>query len=221
VTAVSAEDARLLEQLADRPVTTVPNSIDVRAYRKPRRIPPFDYDLVITGKMDYRPNVDAVLWFGQEIWPLIRHIRPATTWAIVGKNPHPRLRPLHGMPGVIVTGRVEQIQPYLDGGRVYIMPFRIGSGTRLKLIEAMAAGKAIVTTALGAEGFPVEHGKQVLVADAPEAFARAVLQLLQDHGQRRRLGEEAIRFAGQYDWRVVVPRFEAVYQALETGEAAG
>jgi glycosyltransferase involved in cell wall biosynthesis len=125
------------------------------------------------------------------------------------------------MPGIIVTGRVEQIQPYLDGGRVYIMPFRIGSGTRLKLIEAMAAGKAIVTTALGAEGFPVEQGEQVMMADTPQMFARAVLRLLQDHGERRRLGQRASLFAEQYDWRVVVPRFEAVYRALEEGEPAG
>jgi glycosyltransferase involved in cell wall biosynthesis len=89
--------------------------------------------------MDYRPNVDAVLWFAAEIWPLIKAKRPQTTWAIVGQKPHARLERLQEIEGVTVTGWVEEVRPYLTGAAVFVMPFRLGSGTRLKLIEAMAA----------------------------------------------------------------------------------
>jgi glycosyltransferase involved in cell wall biosynthesis len=214
VTAVSDKDAEILARLSDRPVAVVPNCIDVAQYAPNRRVPLFEYDLVITGKMDYRPNVDAVLWFGREIWPLIRRSRPSATWAIVGQKPHERLAPLRSLPGVTVTGRVAQVQPYLLGGRVYIMPFRVGSGSRLKLVEAMAAGKAIVSTRSGAEGFPVRADEHLRLADEPQAFADAALALLRDHGERARLGRAAQRFARDYDWRQVIPRFERLYDSV-------
>ena len=220
VTAVSAKDAGLLEALANRPVAVVPNCIDVAQYRPDSRIPPFEYDLVFSGKMDYRPNIDAVLWFGQEIWPLIRRHWPSATWAIVGQQPHARLDVLRRLPGVTLTGRVAQVQPYLLGGRVYIMPFRVGSGSRLKLIEAMAAGKAIVSTPSGAEGFPVRNDEHLLLADDPQAFAHAVLMLLRDYGERLRLGAAAGHFAEAYDWRQVIPRFEALYEEALTASTS-
>jgi glycosyltransferase involved in cell wall biosynthesis len=161
--------------------------------------------------MDYRPNVDAVLWFADEIWPLICRKRPSTTWAIVGQKPHPRLDRLRGLPGVTMTGWVESIRPYLAGAQVVVMPFRIGSGTRLKLIEAMATGRAIVSTPIGAEGFPVQHDEQLLLATTAEEMAAAVLQLLNHPETQRRLGKKAEQFAQQYDWRLVVPEFEALF----------
>jgi glycosyltransferase involved in cell wall biosynthesis len=118
------------------------------------------------------------------------------------------------VPGITLTGRVDQVQPYLAAAGVVIMPLRIGSGTRLKLIEAMAGGKAIVSTTVGAEGFLVQDGVDLRLADTPESLTDAVLQLLDDKELNRRLGRSARAFAQAYDWRVIVPRFDPVYEAV-------
>ncbi len=215
VVAVSEADKRHLQSLIPNlpkrsvAISVIPNSIDVQAYQQP--VPPLPYDLVFSGKMDYRPNIDAVLWFAEAVWPLVCAQRPSTTWVIVGQKPHARLSSLRSMPGITVTGWVEQVQPYLAGAQVVVMPFRIGSGTRLKLIEAMAMGKAIVSTPIGAEGFPVQDDKQLLLAEGGEAIATAVLRLL-DHPQKQaELGQSAQKFAQKYDWRQVVPLFEKAF----------
>ena len=216
VTLVSEADrqniARLLGEIS-RPLTVIPNCIDVLT-APAAAAPDFRYDLVFTGKMDFRPNVDAVLWFAQTIWPRIRQARPHTTWAIVGQKPHARLAGLSTWPGVTVTDRVPDTRPYLAGAQVIILPLRMGSGTRLKLIEAMAAGKALVSTTVGAEGYPARSGEHLCLADEPAVFAATVLRLLADSAERERLGQAARQFAQQYDWRVVVPAFGAVYQQL-------
>ena len=212
VVAVSEADRDHLQSLLPNPqspISVIPNCIDTQAYQQP--VTPLSFDLVFGGKMDYRPNVDAVLWFADEVWPLICQRRPSTTWVIVGQKPHERLHRLRGLPGVTITGWVESIRPYLVGAQVVVMPFRVGSGTRLKLIEAMAAGRAIVSTPIGAEGFPVRHGDHLLLAETAEEIAAAVLQLLDHPEKQRRLGQIAQQFARQYDWRHVVPKFEEVY----------
>jgi len=226
VTAVSETDRQLLQALdnqPDKPMAAIPNSLDVeemaRAAARAAANWPADpgttFDLLFTGKMDYRPNVDAVLWFADEIFPLIKAQRPQTTLAVVGQKPHVRLARLHEMDGITVTGWVESVRPYLAQASVMIMPFRVGSGTRLKLIEAMAAGKAVVSTRIGAEGFPVENGRHLILADEPVQFAQSVLALLNSPEKRQALGEEAAVFARQYDWRVVIPQFDAFYKRLK------
>ncbi len=212
VAVVSGADAGHIRGLGiDTPVTVIPNSLDIEAYRISLDQPKLSYDLVFSGKMDYRPNIDAVLWFADEIWPHIQAKRPQTTWAIVGQKPHPRLDRLKELPGVTITGWVEAVQPYLAGAAVFIMPFRMGSGTRLKLIEAMAAGKAIVSTPIGAEGFPVTDNQELLLAENTAGFAQKVLALLNDKTRRQELGQTAAQFANRYDWRVIVPKFEELY----------
>jgi polysaccharide biosynthesis protein PslH len=210
--AVSDADRAHLQKLApDATIATIPNCIDVTAYADDEPEESIAFDLMFSGKMDYRPNIDAVLWFAEAVWPRIKAERPETTWAIVGQKPHERLTHVQDMEGVTVTGWVESIRPYLHGASLFIMPFRIGSGTRLKLIEAMAAGKAVVSTPVGAEGFPVTHQQELWLAEEAEEMATAVLQLLEDPQTRTRLGQQARQFAQQYDWRVVVPRFESLY----------
>ncbi len=216
VTAVSSPDKIELQRHNPHvPITVIPNCIDVNEYitnvNTPDEDIPIPFDLLFSGKMDYRPNVDAVLWFADEVWPRILAKRPFTTWAIVGQKPHPRLKRLHGLNGVTVTGWVSRVQPYLAGARMYIMPFRIGSGTRLKLIEAMASGKPIVSTPMGAEGFPVKNGRELLIAEGAEEMETAVLSLLNDSITREQLSAAAITFAWQYDWRQIIPLFEKVY----------
>jgi glycosyltransferase involved in cell wall biosynthesis len=215
VTVVSEQDrAQLLEIAPTSTISVVPNCIDVAAYAAKTEKQIIDNSLVFTGKMDYRPNVDAVLWFADEIWPLINQQVPGVTWAVVGQQPHPRLRSLSSQAGITITGWVEEVLPYISAASVFIMPFRVGSGTRLKLIEAMAAGKAIVSTQVGVEGFDVQHNKQLLIADEPAAFARAVLSLLGNDAERQRLGKEAEQYAQQFDWRQIVPRFDKIYRDL-------
>jgi glycosyltransferase involved in cell wall biosynthesis len=222
VIAVSDIDRQHLLALApdiSRQIAVVPNTIDVDEYARPEPVPPeIQFDLVFTGKMDYRPNVDAVLWFAEAAWPLILEQRPQTTWAIVGQRPHPRLEPLRKIMGVTLIGSVPRIQPYIAGASIYIAPLRIGSGTRLKLIEAMAASKAIVSTTVGAEGFPVENGKNILLADTPADQAAAILRLLRDPEGREQLGSAARAFVGRYDWRQTVDLLETFYESLVTKE---
>lgn len=217
VTAVSAADEHHLQQLRlTTPVTVIPNCLDTQTYAHLPSQAAIPNDLLFSGKMDYRPNVDAVLWFADEVWPHILAKRPSARWVIVGQKPHPRLARLQQLPGVELTGWVEDVRPYLAGAAIFIMPFRVGSGTRLKLIEAMAAAKPIVSTAVGAEGFDVQPGHHLLIADSAADMATAVWQLLQHETDRQQLGAAAAKFAQQYDWRVVVPRFTAVYQQLIT-----
>lgn len=217
VSVVSEADRLHLKKLAPtiEPVV-IPNCIDVEAYAdlSDKKSEEHRHDILFIGKMDYRPNVDAVLWFGKEIWPLVRQAQPDATWAVVGKQPHARLQPLKEAPGVTVTGEVADVKPYLANANVYVMPFRIGSGTRLKLIEALASGIPTVSTHMGAEGYPLEHGKHILLHDDAMPFAVAVNCLLQDGEKRRRLHSAGREFAKAYDWRRVVPRFNELYSQL-------
>ena len=175
--------------------------------------------LVFTGKMDYRPNVDAVLWFADEVLPLIREAAPDVRLQIVGLNPHPRLERLRALAAVEITGGVPDTRPYIHHAAVYIIPMRIGGGTRFKALEAMACGQAIVSTRLGIEGIPVTDGQELLLADTPAGFAAAVLRLIGDlqgdRALRRRLGAAARSFVtAHYGWEQIVPKLEAVYDQV-------
>jgi glycosyltransferase involved in cell wall biosynthesis len=163
--------------------------------------------------MDFRPNVDGVLWFVQNVLPRIRQEAPGTRLWVVGRDPHRRLDTLTDDPGVVVTGWVEDVRPYIDAAALYVVPLRIGGGTRLKVLEAMAMGKAIVATALGCEGFDLVPDQELVVADTPTEFAAGVLALLQQPERREHLGRAAQRFAAsRYDWRIIVPKMEKVYE---------
>ncbi len=213
--AMSAPDKVALRQVAPAaPITVIPNGVDLAAYRQFNGRP-IVYDLLFTGKMDFRPNIDAVLWFGQQVWPLILARRPHTTLAVVGQRPHARLDALRQLPGLTITGYVDDVRPYLAGAGVYVAPLRVGGGTRLKLLEAMAMSKAIVSTTVGAEGFPVVDGQELLLADEPEEFAAAVLDLLDNPVQRAKLGGRGQAFAqANYGWDALIPQLEQVYEQL-------
>ena len=212
--AMSAQDKVALRDIVyDAPITVIPNGVDLVFYEKFAGKPIY-HDLLFTGKMDFRPNIDAVLWFGQEVLPLIQAQRPGTTFAIVGQRPHPRLDVLRDKPGVVITGYVKEIRQYFAGASVYVAPLRVGGGTRLKLLEAMAMGKAIVSTTVGAEGFPVGDGQELVLADDPLDFAQKTLNLLENPGWRRELGMTGKAFAqANYGWDTLVPQLERVYKA--------
>lgn len=213
--AMSAPDKVNLRAVAPNvPITVVPNGVDLAAYTQFQGTP-IHYDLVFTGKMDFRPNIDAALWFGRQVFPLIQAKRPETTFAIVGQRPHRRLDVLRDNPSITITGYVDDVRPYLAGTTIYVAPLRVGGGTRLKLLEAMAVGKAIVTTTVGAEGFPVVNGQELVLADEPEMFAHEVLSLLDDPSRRAKLAEAGKAFAqANYGWDVLIPQLEKLYRQI-------
>ena len=165
--------------------------------------------MVFTGSMDWLPNEDGMLYFVREILPLIRRDEPSATLSVIGRAPTPAVKRLADEPGIEVTGRVDDIRPHVAAGSVYIVPLRIGGGTRLKIFEAMAMGKAVVSTTIGAEGLPVTPGRDIFIEDEPQRFARAVVTLMRDAAARRRL-EEAARalVVARYDWSAVARDFE-------------
>jgi len=177
------------------------------------------FTLVFTGKMDYRPNIDAVLWFGCQVLPLIQAQVPTVCFQIVGLNPHARLDELRANPAIEIVGAVPDAQPYIRAAAVYVIPLRVGGGTRFKALEAMACAKPIVSTSLGVEGIGVQDQRELLLADTAQAFADAVLRLLRDGEAAgtlsQQLGDQARRFvASHYDWAQIVPQLETVYQAV-------
>lgn len=217
VLAVSEPDGVLLQKLSATPVTVVENGIYTDPYLEMTRSDHLGQQaIVFTGTMDYRPNVDAVLWFSEAILPEIIAKFPATQFYIVGQRPHARLDVLRENSRITVTGAVPEIAPYLQGARVYIAPLRMGSGTRFKLLEAMAAGCAVVSTTMGAQGLGVKSGHEMLLADTPSDFANSVNNLLANVDQRKQIGTAARQFVqANFDWSVIVPRLLNVYAQLE------
>ena len=223
VVAVSETDAGVLRDLVPQlEPEVVPNGVDMALCTE--EVPPLaegmgpsEGDLVFTAKMDFRPNVDAVQWFAQEILPMILEEAPDTRFWVVGKDPHPRLAPLAKNPAIVMTGWVDDVRPFIAGAGVYVVPLRMGGGTRLKVLEAMAMGKAIVSTTVGSEGFEVTSGRELVLGDTPAQFAAAVVGLLRDPQRREELGKVARDFAASgYDWLIVVPMLERVYETRNT-----
>ncbi|MCX7681524.1 MAG: glycosyltransferase [Anaerolineae bacterium] len=212
VIAVSEQDAEQLRRLVPGlQVAVVPNGVDTRAYT-PAAAPADPATLVFTGTMDFRPNVDAVLWFVRKVLPRLRAEVQEVQLLVVGQRPHRRLEKLRHNPAVVLTGWVEDTRPYIARATVYVAPLRIGGGTRLKLLEAMAMGKPVVATTLGAEGYPFTPGRELLLADTPADFASAVLRLLRSPALGLELGPAAREFVEQhYDWQSIVPLAERVY----------
>jgi sugar transferase (PEP-CTERM/EpsH1 system associated) len=213
VLAVSDADrstfARLYPGAVDGEVHVVATGVDTDFF-SPSPSPPAGRGLVFTGSMDWLPNEDAVTYFCREILPRIRADEPETTLTIVGRAPTPAVRRLAADTGVIVTGRVDDVRPAMRDSAVYVVPLRIGGGTRLKIFEAMAMGKAVVSTTVGAEGLPVENGEHLLIADEPHLFARSVVRLFRDVERRRAL-EAAARalVVERYDWAAVSQSLDA------------
>jgi glycosyltransferase involved in cell wall biosynthesis len=166
--------------------------------------------LVFTGAMDWYPNEDAILYFIDGILPSIRREVPRVALTVVGRNPSSRLRAAAEAAGVRVTGTVEDVRPWVAEATVYVVPLRVGGGTRLKIFEGLAMSKAVVSTTVGAEGLPLVDGTHFVRADAPAAFADAVVSLLRDPFRRKALGMAGRRLVEErYSWTRVAREFEA------------
>jgi sugar transferase (PEP-CTERM/EpsH1 system associated) len=214
VLAVSEADSRTFQRLypdaIHGPIPIVTTGVDTE-YCTPAACPSpaASRSIVFTGSMDWLPNEDAMVFFCRDVLPLIRLDEPDVTLAIVGRAPTPAVIALGQTPGVVVTGRVDDVRPYVRDAAVYVVPLRIGGGTRLKIFEAMAMAKAIVSTTVGAEGLPVIDGTHVRLVDEPQAFADAVVALLRDVDRRRTLEAAARALVLEwYDWSAVAGQLE-------------
>ena len=212
---VSEEDGKELKSICpEAAIDVVPNGVD-SGYFSPGDGEEEEACLVFTGSMDWHPNEDAVIFFCDQIFPLIQAELPEVKFLIVGSNPTDRVLKLDEIPGVTVTGRVEDVRPYIVDAAVFIVPLRIGGGTRLKILQALAMEKAVVSTAIGCEGLNLQPGEHLLVADEPRQFADESVRLIKDRALRRRLGENGRAFVREkYDWDVVVDGLDRVYKGL-------
>ena len=162
--------------------------------------------MVICGGMSQRATIDAVLFFYNQVWPQVRLRQPDARLWLVGRDPATSIRRLAADPSIKVTGTVPDVRPYLHRSTVYVAPFHQGGGTKLKILDAMATGKAIVSSSTGCRGIDVTDGMEALVRDDPSSFADAVLQLLNDRDLRERLGHCARHLAETtYSWSRIVP----------------
>ena len=216
--AVSEADIKALARLepnSSERLTLLPNGVDTEEWSLSasygRAEMPTD-SVVFDGSMDFRPNVDAALWFAARVWPYVVEERTAARFFIVGRHPTPSVQTLGKLSGITVTGAVEDPRPWVAGAAVYVVPMRMGGGVRLKLLQAMSMQRAIVSTPMGAEGVPVEHGQHVLIARSPQGFARSVLDLLSERARRDSLGLAARELvASRYAWPILLPTLDRIY----------
>ena len=196
-------------------LTVIPTGVDIEYFR-PLAAEEAPHSLVFTGSMDWLPNEDAITYFLDEIFPLIRGQCRDTTLEVVGRKPSHTLQAWAGdEKNVTLTGWVEDIRPYLARGCVCIVPLRIGGGTRLKIFEAMAMAKPVVSTSVGAEGLPVTAGENIFLADTPKDFADCVISLFSDSGKRKRIGNAARALVQEkYGWSRIAESFAQTLQEV-------
>lgn len=213
LTTSATDRAVLAREGVDVPIRVAPNGVDTE-YFTPTPTPPTAPGLLFTGAMNYLPNTDAVLHFCADILPRVRAAVPAVRFAVVGRHPPARVRRL-ASPSVLVTGTVSDVRPFMRDAAVFVVPLRSGSGTRLKILEALASGCAVVSTSVGCEGIDVTHSREILVADTPAAFADAVVRCLRDPALRARLGAEGRALVErQYRWETVGDAVNEAYEEL-------
>jgi glycosyltransferase involved in cell wall biosynthesis len=216
---VSRDDlARLREIGCTLPAAVIPNGVDTRSLQP---LPPAQGDeLLFVGTMGYFPNREAVRWMAREILPLIREQRPQCRLTVVGTGGEKHLADLEQQGMLEITGAVPDLLPWYQRSQVAVVPLLSGGGTRLKILEAMALQRPVVSTTLGCEGIELQHGRDVMLADDPRAFARAVLQLLEDRELSLRLARAGrAQVERNYDWDLLSARLLEEYAKLFTGTA--
>lgn len=220
VIAVSEADRAALGRLSPAVTgraTVLPNGVDPEHWSREADFTKMELagpgkSLVFDGTMDFRPNVDAVLWFASEVWPRIRAEQPNAHFFIVGRNPAREVLALGNTPGVTVTGAVDDTRPWVDAASVYVVPMRMGGGVRLKVLQAMSMGRAVVSTPVGMEGIEAQDGKEVALARSAAEFAQTTLMLLAQEERRAALGQAArVLVAVRYAWQTLLPRLEQLY----------
>lgn len=214
--AVSEKDKHFMEKsFKAGNVFDIPTGVDTEFY-KPQNNVKAKKQLVFTGSMDWLPNEDAMIYFIQRIFPLIKAEEPSTSLIIVGRQPTPGLLKLtKDRNDITTTGWVEDTRPYIEDSAVFIVPIRIGGGTRMKIYEALSMGKAVVSTTVGAEGLPLTHEEHILFADKEQDFADNAVKLLRDEELRRSLGATARKYVyDHFRWEKVATIFKTVCEDI-------
>jgi glycosyltransferase involved in cell wall biosynthesis len=213
--AVSKDDAEYLgEEYGIANVLVVPNGVDCAAFAPPEDNVRNPYELLFMGGLHYAPNLDAVNWLAAEIFPEIRKQIPQMTCTLVGPGAEKHQERLERA-GLQVLGLVPDVRPYLHRATAMVVPLRAGGGTRVKILEAMAAGLPVISTHLGAEGLGLRHEEHVLYADQPEEFATAAKRLVSDPPLWSRLAENGMRLVQEkYDWSALGLRLLSHYELL-------
>jgi glycosyltransferase involved in cell wall biosynthesis len=198
-------------------VTVIPIAVDTSAI-KPVQLEDRSSSIVTLGTLHYPPNADGIRWFFEQVYPKIRDVNPDAELIIIGKNPPPDfIRFAEQNPEQIsVTGYVPDLDPYFQNAAVLVIPVRAGGGMRVRILEGLAYGEAIVTTSIGLEGIDAESGKEVIVADSPQEFAEAVLELLGNYELRNEIAKNGRDLVERkYDWQVVLQKVTEIYQEFE------
>ncbi|MEM4202673.1 MAG: glycosyltransferase [Candidatus Methanomethylicaceae archaeon] len=207
VLSVSEEDAAFTRMCLPNPSTqvwVVPNGVDTE-YFQPQSNKERQNRIIFCGAMDIFMNIDAVVWFARNVFPKVREAVPDAEFWIVGRDPTPDVRALGAIPGVYVTGRVEDVRPYYAKAKVAIAPFRYGGGTKLKILEAMASGVPVVATPIGCQGIKAVSGRHLFIAERGEVFTNWVITLLREGALRERVAVEARRLVEQeYSWQGIL-----------------
>jgi sugar transferase (PEP-CTERM/EpsH1 system associated) len=215
----SAEDENAFKSILDSGrYAVVPNGVDGSYYHHENDSSQEPGNIVFVGAMGYYPNEEAAIFFCREVMPLLADVRPPIRLFLVGQRPSARVRALHNGISVVVTGRVEDVRPYLARAQAVVVPLLTGGGTRLKILEAFAMGKAVVSTPQGAEGIPAADGKQILLASDPQSFAQAIRRVIASEALRSSLGQEACEFVREvYDWNCVSKLLLQFYRQIFAG----
>ncbi|GAG17703.1 unnamed protein product, partial [marine sediment metagenome] len=218
---VSENDKAELMQVCDEKASfsVIPNGVDVEYYTPRFSQEGYCTDLIHHGTMSGYMNVDGIIYFYEKIFPRIRREIPDVKLTIAGANPDKKLLNLANIDkNVVVTGAVDDMRPYVAGSKVVIVPLRIGGGTRLKIPEAMAMGKSVISTSVGCEGLEVTPDKDIIIADDPKEFANHTVELLKDEGLRLKIGLNGRKLAEtRYDWKMIVEELYSVHQEVVKG----
>jgi glycosyltransferase involved in cell wall biosynthesis len=213
-TVVSDRDReKLLLRCPGANITLVPNGVDVAYYSAAAKAPN-PREILFVGSMDYHANVEAVIWFVSKVWPLLKASIPDLKFRIVGRDPAAEVMALAG-PDVLVTGTVDDIRPYYASAAATAVPLRVGGGTRLKILESMAAGVPVVSTRLGAEGIELRDGTDIILADTPAEIADGLRRVVTNPWLSDRLKLEGYSLVNRLsDWSIAGERLYTVHARL-------
>jgi len=199
---------------------TIPTGVDIDYFSPPAEAVNRPDSLVFCGSMDWLPNEDAMIFFITEILPTIKRRRPDITLTIVGRNPSPSMQKLvDKVPEVELTGWVDDTRPFINDSMLFIVPLRIGGGTRMKIYEAMSLGKTVVSTHVGAEGLPVKPGENIVLVDDPHEFGEKIIELLINEQTRNNIGRSAGTFVRRnFSWQQVASEFSDICLSVQRAE---